>query len=128
MRTIEATVVLPEGAGALDAYSRNYAVKPDGKILAVYVRPSEPQVADEEEGCEVMLEDFESRPCTDEEVAEVVRDDQARAQRMGKAGQARWFDSHEELPLVLHGGCGFIEIIYDPQTKRIERAECNGEA
>jgi hypothetical protein len=128
MRAIEAAVVLPEGAGGLDEYSRNYAVKPDGKILAVYVSTSEPSVADEEDGCEVMLEDLESRPCTDEEVAEMVRDNQLSAERMGKAGQSRWFDSYEELPVVLDGGCGFITIIYDPQAKRIERAECNGEA
>ena len=128
MQAIEAAVVVPEGAGALDEYSRNYAVGPDGKIVAVYVSPSEPLVTDEEDGCEVMLEDFESRPCTPEEVAEMVRDDQASAERMGKAGQSRWFDSYEDLPVVLDGGCGFIEIIYDPKTKRIERVECNGEA
>lgn len=128
IRAIEAAVVLPEGAAALDEYSRNYAVRPDGKILAVYVSPSEPVVAAEDDGCEVMLEDLEARPCTDDEVAERVRDDQSRAERMGNAGQSRWFDSYEELPVVLDGGCGFIEVIYDPKTKRIERAECNGEA
>jgi hypothetical protein len=128
MRAIEAAVVLPEGARALAEYSRNYAVGPDGKILAVYVSPSEPQVADEEYGCEVMLEHLEWRPCTNDEVAAMIRDDQASAERMGAAGQSRWFDNYEELPLVLDGGCGFIKIIYDPKAKRIERAECNGEA
>lgn len=128
MRAIEAAVVLPEGAGALDEYSRNYALGPDGKILAVYVSPSEPPIANAEYGCEVMLEDLESRPCTEEEVAELVRDNEASAERMGKAGQSRWFDNYGEMPRVLDGGCGFIEIVYDPQTRRIERAECNGEA
>jgi hypothetical protein len=128
MRAIEASVVLPEGADALEEYSRNYAVGPDGRIMAYYVIPSDPIIADEDDGCEVMLEDLESRPCTSEEVAEMVRDDQARAARMGKVGQSRWFESYGELPLVLDGGCNFIEIIYDPQTKRIERVECNGEA
>lgn len=128
MRAVEAAVVLPEGAGALGEYSRNYAVGPDGKIIAHYIIPFATSNSDEEDGCEVMLEDLESRPCTDEEVAEMDRDDLAYAERMGKAGQSRWFDSYGELPLVLDGGCGFIEIIYDPKEKRVERAECNGEA
>ncbi|MBA4767566.1 MAG: hypothetical protein H2049_08010 [Porphyrobacter sp.] len=128
MQAIEAAVLLPEGAGELAEYSRNYAAGPDGKVLAFYVIPFETLITDEDVGCEVMLEDLESRPCTDEEVAEMVRDDLARAERMGKAGQSRWFDSYGELPLVLDGGCNFIEIIYDPKTKRIERAECNGYA
>lgn len=128
MRSIEAAVVLPKGAGALDEYSRNYAVGRDGKIIAYYVIPFATSITEGEDGCEVMLENLESRPCTDEEVAEMVRDDLAQAERRGRAGQSRWFDSYGELPLVLDGGCGFIEIIYDPETKRIERAECNGEA
>ncbi len=128
MQAIEVAVVLPEGAGALDEYSRNYATGPDGKVLAHYVIPTESSVADEDHGCEVMLANFDSRPCTDEEVAEMVRDDQARAERMGRAGQSRWLESYSELPLVLDGGCGFIEIVYNPQSKQIERAECNGEA
>ncbi|ASJ92082.1 hypothetical protein CBR61_14855 [Porphyrobacter sp. CACIAM 03H1] len=128
MQAIEAAVVLPEGAGALDEYSRNYAVGPDGKVLARYVIPSESSVADEDHGCEVMLANFDSRPCTDEEVAEMVRDDQARAERIGKAGQSRWLESYSELPFVLDAGCGLIEIVYNPHSKQIERAECNGEA
>ena len=128
MQAIEAVVVLPEGAGELAEYSRNYAAGPDGKVLAFYVIPFETLITDEDVGCEVMLEDLESRPCTDEEVADMVRDDLARAERMGNAGQSRWFDSYGELPLVLDGGCNFIEIIYDPKTKRIESAECNGYA
>jgi hypothetical protein len=128
MQAIEAAVALPEGAGSLDEYSRNYAIGPDGKVLAYYVIPFATLITNEEDGCEVMLEDLESRPCTDEEVAEMIQDDLARAERMGKPGQSRWFYSYGELPLVLDGGCNFIEIIYDPQTMRVERAECNGDA
>lgn len=128
MRAIEAAVVLPTGAGALDEYSRNYAVGPDGKILAFYVKPGEPPIAGAYYGCNVMLVNLESRPCTEDEVAEMVRRDQERAETMGKAGQSRWFENYREMPFVLDGGCGFIEITYDPRSKQIESTECNGEA
>ena len=121
-------VVLPEKAGSLEDYSRAYATGPDGKVITIYVTPHAANPADEDGGCEVMLENLESRPCTKAEEAELASHDEALAATLGKAGQSRWFDDYLELPRILDGGCNAVTIIYDPHTKKVESAECNGEA
>ena len=128
MRAIESAVHLPAGAKPLEEYSRNYASGPDGKVIGVYVlpMPTEAQVGDV--GCERMLENFDSRPCTDVERAEGAARDKATADLFGKANQTRWFDDYRELPMILDGGCNLIEIIFDPQSKLIQSAQCNGDA
>ncbi|MBH0115214.1 hypothetical protein I5E68_19970 [Novosphingobium sp. YJ-S2-02] len=127
MVQIESSVKLPVGASSIDQYSRNYALRPDGKVVAVFVIPPEPTWNDSEGiGCDVMLEDFTSRPCTEEEIAESKQQDAATAARFGAADEARWFDDYRELPGFLDGGCSQVEIIFDPRSKQIERAECNG--
>jgi hypothetical protein len=128
MNAIERSVTMPAGAGKLDDYLRNYAIGPDGKVVAIYVTPHQPPAAGEDVGCDVMLEDLESRPCTAAEEAELVADDQASAVTQGAAGQSRWFEDYRELPTILDGGCDVITIIYDPHAKQVESAECNGEA
>lgn len=127
MRAIEAAVVLPEGASALDAYSRNYALQSDGKVIAVFVIPREKGGVAEGAGCEIMLENGDARPCTEAELAEDKAFDEALANAQGEAGQSRWFDDRLELPAVNGGGCGVVTIIYDPRSKQIESAECNGD-
>lgn len=127
MHGIEEAVVLPEGARPLDAYSRNYALQPDGKVIAVFVIPHEKGGVAEGAGCEIMLENGDARPCTEAELAEDKAFDEALANAQGEAGQSRWFDDRLELPAVNGGGCGMVTIIYDPRTKRIESAECNGD-
>lgn len=127
MLAIEAAVVLPEGASALDAYSRNYALQSDGKVIAVFVIPREKGGVAEGAGCEIMLENGDARPCTEAELAEDKAFDEALANAQGKAGQSRWFDDRLELPAVNGGGCGVVTIIYDPRSKQIESAECNGD-
>lgn len=128
MNAIERSVIMPAGAGKLDEYSRNYAIGLDGKVIAIYVTPHEPDAKGEDVGCEVMLEDLESRPCTEAEEAQLVADDQALAVTQGEAGQSRWFGDYRELPTILDGGCDVVTIIYDPRAKQVERAECNGDA
>jgi hypothetical protein len=128
MQAIEKAVVLPEKAGSLEQYSRNYATGPDGKVIGVYVTPHDSGPADEDVGCEVMLENLESRPCTEAEEAEQADHDKALAATLGEAGQSRWFDDYLELPTILDGGCNAVTIIYDPRAKQVESAECNGEA
>lgn len=127
MRGIEAAVVLPEGARPLDAYSRNYALQPDGKVIALYVMPREKGGVAEGAGCEIMLENGDARPCTEAELAEDKAFDEALENAQGEAGQSRWFDDRLELPAVNGGGCGVVTIIYDPRSKQIESAECNGD-
>lgn len=128
MQAIEKAVILPEKASALDEYSRNYATGPDGKVIGIYVTPHDIDPAGEDVGCEVMLEDLESRTCTEAEEAELAARDQALAAKQGNAGQSRWFDDYLELPTIMDGGCDVVTIIYDPRAKRVESAECNGEA
>ena len=104
MRAIEAAVQLPAVAKALEEYSRNYASRPDGKVIGVYVlpMPTEAQVGDR--GCEVMLENFDSRPCTDAEKAKGATREKASADLFGQSNQTRWFDDDRELPMILDGG------------------------
>ncbi len=128
MRAIESAVQLPSGAKPLEKYSRNYASRPDGKVIGVYVLPrlAEERVGDV--GCEVMLENFKSRSCTDAEEAKIAGQEKAIEDRFGQANQARWFNDYRELPMIDDGGCNLIEIIFDPQFQIIQYARCNGEA
>lgn len=128
MQAIETAVAMPPGTRPINEYSRNYARQPDGKVIAVYVIPHKPRPIEEDGGCEVMLEDLEARPCTDAELAEDKTFEEAVADAQGEAGQSRWFDDRLELPAVNGGGCGMVTIIYDPRAKRVESAECNGDA
>lgn len=128
MHGIEEAVTLPEGARPLDAYSRNYALQPDGKVIAVFVIPRDKGGVDEDAGCEIMLENSDARPCTEAELAEGKAFEESLANALGKADHSRWFDDRLELPAMNGGGCGVVTIIYDPRTKRVESAECNGDA
>lgn len=128
MRTIESAVQLPDDAKALEYYSRNYALRPDGKVIAVYVRPHLMEARDSDYNCEVMLEDFGSRPCTEVEKGGALARDQAMAERFGQSGQSRWLEDYRDLPNISDGGCDLIEIIFDPQSQMIESTQCNGDA
>lgn len=128
MDTIESTVVLPAGAQPIGSYSRNYALRPDGKVFGIYLIPIEPYSLDDTVGCSVVLDGFRSRPCTEAEKAESARNEEARAETYGRAGQSRWFDDYGKLPLIFDGGCQVVEVVYDPRTQQVESAECHGEA
>jgi hypothetical protein len=45
-----------------------------------------------------------------------------------RAGQRRWVSDEGHLPLIFEGGCGVVEVIFDPATDKVERAECNQRA
>ncbi|GGA08977.1 hypothetical protein GCM10010923_19080 [Blastomonas marina] len=128
MRAIESAVQLPAAAEPLEEYSRNYALRPDGKVIGVYVLPSPAEARVGDVGCEVMLENFESRPCTDAEEEEIAGREKATADLFGQANQSRWFDNHRDLPMMDDGGCNLIVIIFDPQSQLIQSTKCNGEA
>jgi hypothetical protein len=102
MRAIDTAVELPAGAKALGEYSRNYEMRPDGKVMAVYVMPKPVKARDSDYGCEVMLKDFESRPCTDAEEAEIAGQEDVTADLFGQANQSRWFDNYSDLPMIFH--------------------------
>tara|TARA_B100000678_G_C17986325_1_gene413108 strand:- start:119 stop:499 length:381 start_codon:yes stop_codon:yes gene_type:complete len=124
MDRIEELVDLPDDAGPWDSYSRNYARASDGRIVAVYVTVSADLPADA--GCSVMLKNFDMRPCTDEEIAEVRRMEENLKAGQAEAGSSRWFADTSDLPAVNDGGCSVVNIVYDPKTERVESVKCNG--
>ena len=126
MTLIEATVHLPEGAKAIDQYSRNYAYRDDGKVVAIYATPL--QSMDDDIGCDVMRANFESRPCNEEEVTTMQKKHADAVAMFGKANESRWFDNFLELPIIDDGGCGQVVIVFDPSSNKIESARCNGVA
>lgn len=77
-------------------------------------------------GCSVMLEDLTFRPCSSEENAEMHERESQGAKAIGKAGETRWRDDYRDLPLILDGGCTFIEISFNLDTQQVDRVECNG--
>ena len=128
MRAIESAVKLPATAKTLEEYSRNYAFRPYGKVIAVYVIPRPAEQRGSEVGCEVMLENFGSRSCTHAEKVKIADQEKRTAERFGQANQSRWFGDYLELPMITDGGCSLIEIIYDPRSHRLQSTQCNGEA
>jgi hypothetical protein len=42
------------------------------------------------------------------------------------AGQRRWVSHEDRLPGISDGGCGVVEVLFDPATEQVTRAECNG--
>ena len=40
-------------------------------------------------------------------------------------GRRRWVDDYRALPLISEGGCGVIEITFDPRTQKLDTPACN---
>lgn len=89
IRAIESAVQLPAGTKPLQEYSRNYASLPDGKVIGIYVLPKTIEPQRDDVGCEVVLKNFGSRPCTEAELAEGVAREKASAELFGQANQTR---------------------------------------
>ncbi|RSU54750.1 hypothetical protein [Sphingobium yanoikuyae] len=123
---IEKQVKLPEGAAKLSDYGRNYAFKEAGIVTGIYLIP----IGKEErnEGCEVMLANMASRPCSAQEMAGISDMQRAIDDGQAKAGESRWFASEKELPYINDGGCSQVSLEYDVQQKRVVTIGCNGEA
>ena len=123
MDAIEKQVRLPEGAAPLQNYARHYASQTDGKVVGVYVlrAPARPRGPDW--GCaEVVLDggNVTTKPVacpTDPDTSEQVA-----------AGQRRWFDDYRKLPIIMDGGCMVVNVVFNPATRRVEHAFCNGVA
>ncbi|MFD0847047.1 hypothetical protein [Sphingosinicella xenopeptidilytica] len=126
MDEIERPVVLPKNAETLDKYGRNYAPDVGGKILATYIIPISPLGMDT--GCDVMLENFASRPCAKEEIEEASRMEAKIVDAQTPAGKRRWFRNPRELPYINDGGCQQVSVEYDATTRRVLTVVCNGEA
>ncbi|MBB3982129.1 hypothetical protein GGR44_001788 [Sphingobium fontiphilum] len=125
-RQIEKVVVLPEGAGRLEEYGRNYAFASDKQVLAVYLMPL-PSSADDD-GCEIMLDNLSSRPCSESEISDISGIEGAASSALARAGEVRWFKAEGELPFILDGGCTQVTLRYDLVAQRVTTIYCNGDA
>jgi len=119
---------LPDGARPLANYGRNYALDRDGKVIGTYLIPLGLDTPGSDEVCEVELEDFQSRPCTQQEMNELSEGKAEYAASETPAGTSRWVEDPRDLPGVNDGGCTQITIEYEISTRRFLRVECNGEA
>jgi hypothetical protein len=123
MDELEQQVRLPTGASPLQDYARHYAFEKDGKVIGIYLlrAPSSGQGLPNQapdDGCEVLGLDGDEVtgkpvPCTAQ--PEVLA-----------AGKRRWFSDFEELPIRFDGGCGMITVRFNPATRQVEEAFCNG--
>ena len=43
-------------------------------------------------------------------------------------GQRRWLQDRWNLPGISDGGCSVVNVLYNPATKKVEEAVCNGAA
>ncbi|WP_294329257.1 hypothetical protein [uncultured Sphingomonas sp.] len=125
MAEIERVLVLPKGAKPLAAYGRNYALSAQGTVIGTFLLPLP---APAYEGCEVLLADLSSRPCTKAEIADAAAGHAHALSAQAPAGSRRWFDHREALPQIFDGGCSQINVEYDIAKHRILRATCNGVA
>lgn len=121
MEEIERKVVLPKNAQPLASYARYYAFSNKSDVVAAYLIPLAPLMPGE--GCEEMLENFGSRPCTKEEVAEgtISKDTE------NVAGKRHWLRNTRNLPSMGDGGCAQVNITYDTTAHRVLSVACNGD-
>jgi hypothetical protein len=119
---IERKISLPRGAEAADRYVRFYAFADGGKVLARWVVPREGE-AQREGGCkeEVLTgNELDSR--------EARCDSLPAWPPGGVAGESRWLDRADDMPIRFDGGCSQINILFDLRTREVEQAFCNGSA
>ena len=127
MDEIERTIVLPKGANPFQAYGRNYAFADDHKIIATYVLPSPPLDLSKPGSCtSAAPPNFEGRPCTKEEVDELLARDARAFAAQTKAGTRRWYSDRSKLPLISDGGCMMVTVEYDFANHRFLTVACNG--
>ena len=126
-KQIESQIVLPKGARPMNQYSRNYAFRPDGKVVAVYVHPYlwDLPVAIHND-CFVEAKNSNGQACTEHETMKTNHQLATATSWFGAAGQSRWFSDYRALPSISDGGCDQINIVYDPLTETFESANCNG--
>lgn len=121
MDEIERKVVLPKNAQPLASYARYYAFSNKSNVIAAYLIPLAPPIPGED--CEEMLENFGSRPCTKEEVAEGTTSKDTE----NVAGKRHWLGSNRNLPSMGDGGCAQVNVTYDTIAHRILSVVCNGD-
>jgi hypothetical protein len=131
MDEIERAVVLRWGAQPMKRYGRNYASSGPDRVVATYLMPLRP--LDLHEGCEVVLQDLTSRPCTKSEIvasarwnADAAKSNARRIATQTPAGERRWYNSARSLPFINEGGCMQVWVEYDTKNHRVVALSCNG--
>ncbi|NML08267.1 hypothetical protein [Sphingomonas sp. G-3-2-10] len=109
---IEKNVRLPPDASPLSHYARAYAYAPNRRVRAVYFQPDEPYP----EFCKMALEH-------EQEGAQVSLF--CPPPKGMSAGERRWFDNYRFLPSAKDGGCSWITVELDLNTRTIQ-VRCNG--
>lgn len=118
MDEIEARIELPDGALPLSKYARFYAYDDTGRVVGLYLIPHAPMPPDE--GCSELQENLSPKS---------VDCSSLPSDPLGGVGEneRRWLN-RDVMPGVSDGGCGVIEVVYQPVTKIVEKASCNGVA
>ncbi len=118
MNKIEAGIVMPGEARALNQYARHYAYERDGSIRAVFTLPL-PQ-APSDAPCEELGKG--SVPCKKLDLPNPSL----------KAGERIWLKSSDDLPAISDGGCSVIEfaipasVVKERNRQWRVKARCNG--
>lgn len=113
MDEIEQQVVLPKGAGPMDAYSRYYAEERSGRIDALYVIESD------------LYREEAQKLCATKKEAAYPCNGTGKSQLASKGGRM-WLNDVRDLPVPNGGGCQAIEFSYEPTTRKLATPECNG--
>jgi hypothetical protein len=131
MDEIERAIVLPRGAQPMNRYGRNYASSGPDRVVATYLMPPPPLHL--QGGCEVVLKDLTSRPCTKSEIvasakwnADAVKSNALRIAAQSPAGERRWYNNARSLPFINEGGCMQVWVEYDTKNHRVVALSCNG--
>lgn len=131
MDEIEKAVVLPRAAQPMKSYGRNYASSGPDRVVATYLTPLPPLAL--REGCEVVLQDLTSRPCTKSDIvasarwnADAAKANAIRVATQTPAGERRWYSSAGSLPFINDGGCMQVWVEYDTKNHRVIALSCNG--
>lgn len=112
---IEREIRLPVGTQPIHAYSRVYAYAPENKVVAIYLIPSNPdqRLCDEEKEIERKEKsEGASRFCPPPEGL--------------IAGEKRWIEDYKMLPGAHDGGCDYIDVQYDLNSKNFLQVACHG--
>ncbi|MES2058194.1 MAG: hypothetical protein V4564_19820 [Pseudomonadota bacterium] len=114
MDAIDTTVRLPIGARPLQQYARFYSVRPDGKIAVLFDADTKTK-RPKGYRCSLLMPDgsFKKVQCPPDTRPE--------------ANERHWVKP-SEMPLIFDGGCGVIDMLYDPRTAKVEQIACHGEA
>ncbi len=114
MKAIDTAVQLPPKAYPLHRYARFYAVRPDGKIAALFNANTKTR-RPKDWACSTVGPDGKLTPIP------------CGPDTRPRADEQRWVE-YKAMPLIEDGGCSAIDVIYNPLTATVEDVACHGVA